>query len=308
MRWSKRGVLVPAPPPLPWATSHAALPVVTTAGDEVRLFCSSRDAQKRSHVASGWLDLRRGSVSYEDRIAITIGPLGAFDDHGVTSSCLTEHRGRTLQYYTGWSLGVTVPFYLAIGCAVSEDGGRTFTKVSPAPVVGRSSADPFLTASPSVLVDGGTWRMWYVSGTEWHVEAGVVRHRYHIKYAESSDGIEWRANGRVCIDYRDPSETSIARPCVMKDGDLYRMWYCSRGVSYRIGYAESSDGLIWTRKDDEVGIEPSVEGWDSEMQAYPFVFDYGGERHMLYNGNGFGATGIGHAVLESAERSLRRSA
>ena len=33
------------------------------------------------------------------------------------------------------------------------------------------------------------------------------------------------------------------------------------------------------------------------MQAYPFVFDHAGQRHLLYNGDGFGATGIGHAVL-----------
>jgi hypothetical protein len=307
MRWSKRGLLVPAPPPLPWAISHAALPVVTTDGDAVRLYCSSRDAQQRSHIAAGWLDLVRGTVTFEDRIAITIGPVGAFDDHGVTSSCLTEHGGRTFQYYTGWSLGVTVPFYLSIGCAVSEDGGRTFTKVSSAPVVGRGSVDPFLSASPSVLIENGTWRMWYVSGSEWRLEAGLPRHRYHIKYAESSDGVDWQPTGRVCIDYRDQNETSIARPCVMKDGDLYRMWYCARGVTYRIGYAESHDGLTWTRMDEDAGIEPSADGWDSEMQAYPFVFDHGGERHMLYNGNGFGATGIGHAVLESTETPTRRS-
>jgi hypothetical protein len=301
MRWSKRGVVVPAPPPLPWASSHAALPVVTTAGGTLRLFCSSRDSEGRAHVAAGSLDLERGDATFEERAAITIGPLGAFDDHGVTSACVAQDGDRMLQYYTGWSLGVTVPFYLSIGCAVSQDGGRTFDKVSPAPVVGRSSVDPFLTASPSVLVESGVWRMWYVSGTDWRLEAGVPRHRYNIKYAESSDGIAWRATGRVCIDYRDPSETSIARPCVVRDRDLYRMWFCSRGSAYRIGYAESPDGLTWARLDGDAGIEPSAHGWDSEMQAYPFVFDHAGQRHMLYNGNGYGATGIGHAVLESGE-------
>jgi hypothetical protein len=33
------------------------------------------------------------------------------------------------------------------------------------------------------------------------------------------------------------------------------------------------------------------------MQAYPFVFDEGGRRYMLYNGDGYGRTGIGLAVL-----------
>ena len=102
---------------------------------------------------------------------MTIGDLGAFDDSGVTTSCVVSHQGRVLQYYTGWSLGVTVPFVLGIGCAESDDGGRTFRKVSPAPVLGRTAIDPYLTASPSVLVEGDTWRMWYVSGSDWRASA-----------------------------------------------------------------------------------------------------------------------------------------
>jgi len=63
------------------------------------------------------------------------------------------------------------------------------------------------------------------------------------------------------------------------------MWYSYRGrnniKTYRIGYAESFDGLQWIRKDDDVGIDVSKTGWDSEMICYPFVFDYKEERYML---------------------------
>jgi hypothetical protein len=83
---------------------------------------------------------------------------------------------------------------------------------------------------------------------------------------------------------------------VREDG-LYRMWYCFRGPSYRIGYAESRDGLSWRRQDAEGGLLPSEGGWDSEMTAYPFVFDEGGRRFMAYNGNGYGRTGVGLAVF-----------
>jgi hypothetical protein len=31
---------------------------------------------------------------------------------------------------------------------------------------------------------------------------------------------------------------------------------------------------------------------------YPFVYEHAGMKHMLYNGNGFGETGIGYAVLQ----------
>jgi hypothetical protein len=76
------------------------------------------------------------------------------------------------------------------------------------------------------------------------------------------------------------------------------MWYSFRGQAYRIGYAESEDGRQWKRLDSHVGIDVSTTGWDSEMIEYPFVFDHKGQRYMLYNGNGFGKTGFGLAVLE----------
>ena len=54
------------------------------------------------------------------------------------------------------------------------------------------------------------------------------------------------------------------------------MWYSYRGDAYRIGYAESVDGLEWERKDEEAGIDVSADGWDSEMIEYPCVFEHAG--------------------------------
>jgi hypothetical protein len=227
---------------------------------------------------------------------ITLGPLGAFDDSGVTTSWIVNHDNRKYQYYSGWSRGVSVPFYFFVGLAISEDGGETYQRVSPSPILERNEIDPYLTASPCVRLEEGRWRMWYVSGTGWEMKNERPRHRYHIKYAESRNGIEWKREGIVCIDYNSEDEYAISRPCVVRDGDLYRMWYASRGDSYRIGYAESRDGLQWTRKDAESGIDVSASGWDSEMIAYPYVFANQGDYYMLYNGNDYGRTGIGVAV------------
>ena len=138
--------------------------------------------------------------------------------------------------------------------------------------------------------------MWYVSGTEWQVTAAGPRHRYHIKYAESRDGARWDRRGLVCIDYQSPDEYAFGRPCVIKDADRYRMWYSRRGESYRMGYAESRDGIVWSREDERCVLDVSSDqGWDAEMVAYPVVADVAGERFMLYNGNGYGRTGIGLA-------------
>jgi hypothetical protein len=301
MRWRKLGVLVGAPPPVRWAVSHASVPIVDRPGDgSPRLLFSSRDANGRSLVGGASLDLTAGRVhGYDERPLLEPGELGAFDDSGAMASCLVRDDESQLLYYIGWSLGVRVPFYTFVGCAISQDEGRTFTRVSRAPILPRSSVDPFLTTAPWVMRDGRRWRMWYASGTGWEETNEGPLHRYHIKYAESDDGVDWRRDGDVCIDYADGSEYAITRPCVVRDGDCYRMWYSRRGSTYRIGYAESSDAIKWTRKDEEAGIDVSSEGWDAEMIEYPFVCDEGEQRYLLYNGNGYGATGIGWAVLES---------
>jgi hypothetical protein len=77
------------------------------------------------------------------------------------------------------------------------------------------------------------------------------------------------------------------------------MWYSIRGFKdlYKMGYAESTDGIHWERKDQQVGISPSDIGWDSEMICYPCVIDVKGKRYMFYNGNRHGESGFGYAEM-----------
>jgi hypothetical protein len=299
-RWVKQGLIFQAPKHLPWARSHAALPATDLVGDRGRVYFSSRDEKGRARI--GFFEIRLNKpteiLRVSDEPVIGLGPLGAFDESGVTTSCVVTHEGLKYHYYSGWNLGVTVPFYFYVGLAISDDGGETYRKISAAPILERNEVDPYLTASPFVLIEGGMWRMWYVSSTGWELRNGQPQHYYHIKYAESRDGIHWQRNGHVCIDYKSEQEYAIARPCILKDNGLYKMWYSHRGDSYRLGYAESRDGLIWDRRDEDICLEVSEQGWDSEMLAYPFVFDYRGKRYMLYNGNGYGKTGIGLAALK----------
>jgi hypothetical protein len=180
--------------------------------------------------------------------------------------------------------------------AVSEGG--PFRRLSQAPLLDRNPVDPYLTASPFVLVESTRWRMWYVSATAWREHGTGPRHYYHIRYAESPDGTAWHRGGQVCIDYASDDEHAFARPCVVHEHGVYRMWYAVRGSHYRIGYAESRDGLAWNRRDAEQGLDPVGSGWDSLMVEYPFVFSHNGRRHMIYNGNDYGRSGVGLAVWE----------
>ena len=299
MRWTKQGRIFEPAGQARWIGTHAALPVVDPLADGYRIYFSSRDDQGRSQIGYGHLTMN-GPAPRLDQISpeavLRPGALGAFDDAGVTSSCLVHHSGGTFLYYTGWSLGVSVPFYLHIGVAVSADGTR-YQRISSAPLFDRSAVDPYLTASPWIVIEGSLWRMWYVSGTGWENADGQIRHNYHIRYAESRDGLVWTRNGVVCIDYA-AGEFAFGRPCVIFDPDCrrYRMWYSVRGDTYRLGYAESFDGIVWQRRDEEAGLPLSPDGWDSEMVTYPVVFRDRGTLHMLYNGNGYGRSGIGVAT------------
>lgn len=304
MTWTPRGRIFPvsrdAVPP--WIGTYATLPfAVPLDDDRARVFFTGRDAEGRSSIGACSIDLRRltvDSATVTPEPLVAPGPIGAFDDSGCSMSCVVQRAGRLYLYYTGWMLGRTVPFYLAIGLSVSDDGGRTFQKPSAAPVLDRSSADPFLTASPSVMIEDGVWRMWYVSALEWQMRSGGdPRHVYLIKYAESSDGIVWRRDGRIAIDFEDPSEYAMGRPYVMRDGDRYRMWFCVRGERYRIACAESPDGIRWNRC-DRSELAPPRQEWDAEMQAYPMVLPHAGRWIMFYNGNRYGATGFGCATTE----------
>ena len=62
--------------------------------------------------------------------------------------------------------------------------------------------------------------MWYISCTGWNLINNYPEPSYHVKYAESKDGIIWSKNNLVCIDY-DIHAEAIGRPSVLKDDEIY---------------------------------------------------------------------------------------
>jgi hypothetical protein len=195
----------------------------------------------------------------------------------------------------GWHLTVTVPWQNALGLAISEGTADQFHRYSRFPIVELNEIDPYTISYPWVAMENGKFRMWYGSNVVWGAKKEDMRHL--IKYAESDDGIHWTRHDSISIDFSGPDEYAICKPCVRKDGDVYRMWFCARGKAYRIYCAESADGISWDRRaEPDIGVSDS--GWDSEMVEYPFVFDHKSDRYMLYAGNDFGRTGFGLARLE----------
>lgn len=301
MKWRKLGLVFCPSGETVWMQSHAAVPIAESlGGDFFRIYFSSRDKTNKSFTGYAVIDINRPNkiVELSASPALSPGGLGEFDDSGAMATWLTHQGEKKYLYYIGWNLGVTVPFRNSIGLAICKNG-EIFERYSNGPIVDRSMIEPHFCASCCVIPGQDIWRMWYLSCTGWKLRNGKPEHSYHIKYAESADGISWRRDGIVAIDYLHEREYAISRPSVISDPDCWRMWYSTRGESYRIGYAESVDGRRWNRLDALVGLDVSANGWDSEMIEYPFVFDHKGQRYMLYNGNGYGKTGFGLAVLVS---------
>lgn len=307
-KWEKRGLIFSADRRYPWMVSHAQVPLVDeVSSDILRIYFGTRDEHNRT--VTSYIEVRADNPSkvlyVHDKPILELGELGCFDDSGVMPSWIVNHQGVKYFYYIGWNVGTTVPYRNSIGLAMSTDGGNSFRRMFKGPVLDRSRDEPHFCATPCVLIEGGIWRMWYLSCVRWEWYEGKAEPYYHIKYAESKDGITWDKRGIVAVDFKTPEEGGLVRPCVIRDKNGYRMWYSYRDGkdfrirkdrSYRIGYAESPDGLSWTRKDEDAGIDVSDSGWDSDMTAYPFVHvGSNGKTYLFYNGNGFGRSGFGYA-------------
>jgi len=298
--WKKLGWLFNSDNRYEWMSSHAMMPCVEPfSNDKVKVYFSSRDKLNRSRPASFILNMSSFKVNEVSMYPLLeLGELGSFDDSGVMPTCIYYIEDKKYMTYNGWSLGRNVPFYSFNGIAYEKNG--YFNKLDIFPnVLNRSRSDPLSTFAPFVLKSGNEWLMWYVSLIRWDE---AKKHYYLIKVATSPDGINWTPDDKICIDFTSTQEYAIARPVVVYELGIFKMWYSYRaspkGDTYRIGYAESKNGRDWERYDDLVGLDISQSGWDSEMICYPYVFDHEGQRYMLYNGNGYGKTGIGLAVLE----------
>lgn len=271
-----------------------------------RIFTTIRDEKKRGHVLYIDYNIERNKIiSTSTEFSLSLGKRGCFDDNGVfLSSILRTDANELKAYYVGFDVGAAVRFNSAIGMATSKDNGKTFVRDYEGPIIAMDKTHPYFCTAPFVIFENDIYKMWFIQCHDWKYINDNWYHYYNVEYMESMNGIDWQRNDTVAITFQDEYEYALARPVVLKDGDTYKMWFSSRATkdcpTYRIRYAESKDGIHWVRTNDpkDVGIDVSSEGWDSEMICYPYVFDHNGSRYMFYNGNGYGRTGFGLAVLE----------
>jgi predicted GH43/DUF377 family glycosyl hydrolase len=298
IKWEKHGRILKPNKKLEWLSTWAgascAIPIKK---DTFRVYVTGKDSENRSRIGTFVFNLQSLSLSeLSANPIIELGERGTFDENGTSYPYVMKRDNIFYLYYLGWIRGVHVPWYNGLGLATSEDG-INFSKFSKAPIFERDKKDYLGIGSMYILEEENVMKMWYSRFSSWGKSDIDHKHYYNIKYAESTDGKMWNRFDDICVDFKDESEYAIAKPSVIKIGDKYFMWYSYRGKAYRIGFAISDNGKVWRRYDELVGLEPGRTGWDSQMICYAYVFLSGKQLWMLYNGNGYGSTGLGLASI-----------
>lgn len=150
---------------------------------------------------------------------------------------------------------------------------------------------------PAVLRKGSLYHMWYTG------QSGGQRSS--IGYARSPDGIHWqRMSPEPVLRPELPWEkVAVMCPHVIWDEafGLYRMWY-SGGEQYEpnaIGYAESPDGLRWTKYAENPIFTPNpASAWEQDRVAGAQVVRFKDWHYMFY---------IGFSDIDHAQIGIARS-
>ncbi len=284
----------------PKLLTHAANPLpVLIGGDIYRVFFSGRDACNRSSVGAVDIDIGSGNVIREYmQPFFEHGPENSFYADGVSIGNCYEVNGKKYMLFMGWQNFRESHWRGDIGrLLVNTD--LTLELADNSPLMGGDSTDPISLSYPWVLKNNdGSYSMWYGSTTAWDAGNGEMLHV--INSAASADGHNWIKTG-LSVPYELGKAQAFSRPTVaVSKNHGYEIWFSYRsgsGRPYQIGRATSIGGTQFVLALEDVGIDVSSSGWDSEMIEYPFVFDHKAHRFMLYNGNGYGRTGFGLAVL-----------
>jgi len=289
----------------------AQAPSVLIFDDFVRVFFGcrpKRDSNGQYVTYTTFVDLERKNlfniVNFAKEPVLKLGNFGCFDEFGTYPLSVIRKGEEIWAYYAGWTRCESVPFNVGIGYAISKDNGVSFQKPGEGPILPYTLDEPFTLSSPKIRKFGDKYYLFYIAGKEWLIVNGKPEISHKIRLAISEDGLKWNKVNKDIIPNGWHKNEAQASPDVFYANGKYHMFFCGwvpsnfRETKTRtIGYAYSSDLLNWTRDDDKVGIQLSQDGWDSNMMAYPHVFELDGEIYMMYIGNEVGRHGFGLAKL-----------
>lgn len=282
-----------------WMENSAMKPIPVMVGEVLRIYVTFRT--KDGAGRPGYVDLDPDDLSkvldVSRKPLLEFGDVGHFDDNGVVPCTVFEDNGKFYMYYTGFNLGVKVRMTYFSGLGISSDG-KHFEKYSTIPVMERTELGSLFRSVQCLVKEENYWKVYYVAGNRFLQGREKTLAEYELYCLETDDLTKMNFDGKKVLPCVG-DEYRIGAPQVVKEDGIYKMYYCTgtESVVYDLKYAESKDGYSWTRMDDKLGFSRSVDGWDSQMAAYPSVISIKGRKYIFFNGNNFGHDGFGYAEL-----------
>lgn len=301
MKWERKGIVYRPNGENGWDDNTFIAPLPLQIDDDtIRIYGTVRDKNGAGRLSYIEVDANNPSVVKKTikQPLLDIGRDGMFDDNGVVAVGLLPLKDEIRIYYAGYQLGRKVRHFDFTGLAISKDGGETFEKYSTVPICDRIEGEELTRAIQMVMYEGGIYKAYYVGGSNFVQGKTKTISQYDLRYMESSDGIHFpNVPGKVVIPIEEGC-LRVGKPHIVKENGVYKMFYsdgADDGALYKLAYAESTDGINWTKKD--LGIPYEENSWDSEMSEYPSFIRANGKGYLFYNGNNYGYDGFGYAEL-----------
>jgi len=271
-----------------WDSEGIGGPAVVGDGSSYRMWFHGSDGgltRIGSAVSSdgqGWHEMFVLPPLYSSRGATGVSAPTVFDDAGWLAMYLAEESGGEWQ----------------IRAANYNEGTRRWFS-SGVIISGSGSWDSHGRKPLAAIKDGSTYRLWY---------AGLdASGRWSVGYADSQfigDLVAHQGNPILTSgpplswDSEGIDGASVVHPGLSHE---YEMWYSGfDGVTWRIGYAFSSDGKVWTKPLGYPILYPSSGvSWDCAGVSSPRVIIEGGLYHMFYSGYDGSVWSLGHAFSEN---------
>jgi len=283
---------------------EAARPVVIYEDDIFKMWFSSNSRIGYAESTDGFNWMPNSNPVMQDASP------GAWDEGKYPGSVLRVNDTLKM-WYSGSSDNFS--FEISIGYAWSLD--NVVWNILPNPVLEKDvpgTWDETGVFQPVVYYDGTTYHMWYggFEGTSWWDPMMEG-------YATSTNGINWTkhpdnpvlALGEAGSFY----EFWAIGTSILYYNDAYHMWFAGwDGTStspfkyWRIGYATSPDGLVWTvHNNDQPVVDVGELGtWDDIWARYCSVIIHNDSLKMWYDGRG-NVTSIGFALGDPIEVGIR---
>jgi hypothetical protein len=276
---------------------YSSHPVVTQIEQSLfRIYFSNRDLKNRSFISFIDYDIEKKRIVKQHN-GIANPKKNSFYENGITLGCYLKEGEKNYLYFMGWNkTEVNENWRGEIG-VIELDSEMNIKNILDTPIIKISPNDPISISYPCIFKRDHKFIMIY--GSTQNLEKRNDLEMVHkLKVAKSDDGLIWETSNSY-IEFDGLNPNIISRPNIFQKNQKTYMLFSykiSQLDKYKIGIAESDNGIYWKNSGELHFIKPvsgTNETWDNESKEYPYSFNFEGNLYFAYNGNEYGRSGLG---------------